>query len=135
MDFVVSGATGTAERDAVPRLLDDERERAFRPKTLGGDRGYDTRECVKVMRDRGVMPYVAQRVHSATNGWTTRYSDYWVTQQIRKQVEGVFGWMKTVGEFRRTRYQGVELTGLAGYFVATAYNLLSSRMTRAVQSA
>ena len=50
-------------------------------------------------------------------------------------MEGVFGWMKTVGEFRRTRYQGVELTGLAGYFVATAYNLLSSRMTRAVQSA
>ena len=32
--------------------------------------------------------------------------------------------MKTVGGFRRTRYRGVERTGLAGYFVATAYNLV-----------
>ena len=27
MDFVVNGSTGTAERDAVPGLLDDARER------------------------------------------------------------------------------------------------------------
>ena len=39
-------------------------------------------------------------------------------------MEEVFGWMKTVGGFRRTRYRGVERTGLAGYFVATAYNLV-----------
>ena len=32
--------------------------------------------------------------------------------------------MKTVGGFRRTRYRGVERTGLAGYLVATAYNLV-----------
>ena len=32
--------------------------------------------------------------------------------------------MKTAGGFRRTRYRGVERTGLAGYFVATAYNLV-----------
>ena len=54
MDFVVSGATGTAERDAVPVMLDDARQRGFRPKTLGGDRGYDTRQCVKDMRNLGV---------------------------------------------------------------------------------
>ena len=51
----------------------------------------------------------------------------------------IFGWMKTVGGFRRTRYRGVERTGLAGYLVAAAYNLvrmaklLSSQTTRAVQ--
>lgn len=28
-----------------------------------------------------------------------------------------------VGGFRRTRYRGLERTGLAGYLVATAYNL------------
>ena len=39
-------------------------------------------------------------------------------------MEEIFGWMKTVGGFRRTRYRGVERTGLAGYFVATAYNLV-----------
>ena len=124
MDFVVSSATGTAERDAVPVLLDDARHRGFRPKTLGGDKGYDTRQCVKDMRDNGVTPHVAQRVHSAIDGRTTRHPGYAASQKIRKRVEEVFGWMKTVGGFRRTRYRGVERTGLAGYFVATAYNLV-----------
>ncbi len=38
--------------------------------------------------------------------------------------------MKTVGGFRRTRYRGVERTGLCGYLVGTAYNLV--RMSRLV---
>src|SRR6266542_1568498 len=32
--------------------------------------------------------------------------------------------MKTVGGFRRTRFRGLERTGLAGYLVAAAYNLV-----------
>ena len=40
MDFVVSSATSTAERDAVPVMLDDAWQRGFRPRTLGGARGY-----------------------------------------------------------------------------------------------
>ncbi len=32
--------------------------------------------------------------------------------------------MKTIGGFRRSRYRGLERTGLAGYLVATAYNLV-----------
>ncbi len=43
VDFQVTQATGTAERDVVPGLLDGARERYFRPKTLGGDKNYDTR--------------------------------------------------------------------------------------------
>ena len=38
--------TGTAERDAVPEPLDGVRERGYRPRTLGADRGYDTKDCV-----------------------------------------------------------------------------------------
>ncbi len=30
----------------------------------------------------------------------------------------------TVGGFRRTRYKGLDRTGLAGYLVATAYKLV-----------
>ncbi len=140
MDFVVSSATGTAERDAVPVLLEDAQQRGFRPKTLGGDKGYDTRQCVKEIREKGVTPHVAQRVHSAIDGRTTRHRGYGISQKIRKRIEEIFGWMKTVGGFRRTRYRGVERTGLAGYFVATAYNLvrmaklLSPRQPRALQS-
>jgi hypothetical protein len=49
-DFQVSSATGTAERDAAPVLLDEPRGRGFRPRTLGGDKNYDTRDCVEAMR-------------------------------------------------------------------------------------
>ena len=44
MDFTVSQATGTAEREAVPELLGRVRERGCRPRTLGADRGYDTKD-------------------------------------------------------------------------------------------
>ena len=112
MDFVVISATGTSERDAVPVLVDGARERGFCPWTLGGDKGYDTRQCVKDMRDRGVTPHVAQRTHSAIDGRTTRHSGSGASQKVRKRVETIFGWMKTVGGFRRTRYRGVEIGGL-----------------------
>ena len=35
MDFTVSQATGTAEWDAVPELLDGLRGQGYRPRTLG----------------------------------------------------------------------------------------------------
>ena len=52
MNFTVSQATGTAKRDAVPELLDGLRERGYRPRTLGADRGYDTKDCVRDIRTR-----------------------------------------------------------------------------------
>ena len=45
-------------------------------------------------------------------------------------MESIFGWMKTVGGFRRSRYVGLERTGLCGKLVATAYNLV--RMSRLI---
>ena len=45
-DFRVTKATGAAERDAVPTLLGQAKARGFRPRTLGEDKNYDTRECV-----------------------------------------------------------------------------------------
>ena len=123
------------ERDAVPVLLEQARERGFHPRTLGGDKNYDTRECVAAMRERRVTPHVAQNIsgrRSAIDGRTARHRGYAVSQRIRKRVEEIFGWMKTVGGFRRTRYRGLDRTGLAGYLVATAYNLV--RMAKLVPS-
>ena len=127
VDFQTTQATGTAERDIVPELLEQARERGFHPRTLGGDKGYDTRDCVADLRRRGVTPHVAQNNKgrsSAIDGRTTRHTGYAVSQRIRKRVEEIFGWMKTVGGFRRTRYRGLDRTGLAGNLVATAYNLV-----------
>ena len=58
------------------------------------------------MRNRGVTPDVAQRTRSAIDGRTTRHPGYRMSQKIRKRVEEIFGWMKTVGGFRRTRLSG-----------------------------
>jgi transposase len=134
VDFQLTEASGTAERDLVPKLLDQARERHFRPKTLGGDKNYDTRDCVADLRERHVTPHVAQNTsgrRSAIDGRTTRHPGYAVSQKIRKRVEEIFGWMKTVGGFRRTRYRGLDKTGLAGYLVATAYNLVRLSRLRA----
>ena len=46
VDFQLTQATGTAERDMAPRLIDEARERGFRVRTLGGDKSYDSRDCV-----------------------------------------------------------------------------------------
>jgi len=58
------------------------------------------------------------------DGRTTRHKSYGVSQRKRKRVEEIFGWMKTVGGFRRTRFIGIERTGLWAYFVGAAYNLV-----------
>jgi hypothetical protein len=48
---------------------------------------------------------------------------YALSQRVCKRVEQIFGWMKTVGNFRRTRYRGIERIGFAAFLVAAAYNL------------
>jgi transposase len=127
VDFQVSQASGTAERDMARQLVQEAKARGFHPSTLGADKNYDTRQCVAELRELGVTPHVAQntsRRRSAIDGRTTRHPGYVVSQRLRKRVEEIFGWMKTVGGFRQTRYRGLDRTGLAGYLVATAYNLV-----------
>jgi IS5 family transposase len=43
---------------------------------------------------------------------------------VRKRIEAVIRWMKTVGGFRKTRYRGLERVDFAGCLVATVYNLV-----------
>ncbi len=82
-------------------------------------------------RARAVTPHVAckDKVRVAgLDGRTTTQRSYQVSLKIRKRVEEIFGWIKTVGGFRRSRYRGLERTQAWGYFVAGTYNLL--RMVR-----
>ena len=127
VDFQVTTATGTAEREVLPQLIDDARARGFHPTTLGADKSYDTRECVRSLRAHGVTPHVAQNTsgrRSAVDGRTTHAPGYEASQKVRRRIEEIFGWIKTVGGFRKTRYRGLERVDFAGYLVATAYNLV-----------
>jgi transposase len=127
VDFRVAEANGTAERDVALVMLDENKLRRG-AITLGADKGYDTREFVEECRALNVVPHVAQQITahrgSAIDSRTTRHPGYAVSQRIRKRVEEIFGWAKTVGGFRRTRFHGIDRTQLAAYVVGAAYNLL-----------
>jgi transposase len=129
VDVQIDEANGTAEHtNAIEMLTGQEGSKRI---TVGGDKGYDTQGFVEDCRRLNVTPHVAQNVtrrRSAIDGRTTCHPGYAVSQRKRKLVEEVFGWFKTVGNFRRTRFKGRSLTQLAAYFVAAAYNML--RMTR-----
>ena len=64
------------------------------------------------------------------DGRTTRSAAYAISQRLRKLIEEVFGWAKTVGGLRKTRFIGRARTELHALLVGTAYNLLRvSRLT------
>jgi hypothetical protein len=63
-------------------------------------------------------------VNYAIDDRTTRHAGYLVSQRKRKLVEEIFGWMKTIGGFRHSRFKGRRRTQLAGTIVAAAYNML-----------
>jgi transposase len=126
VDFRVAPATGFAEREIALQLL-DENVAKNRRCTVAADKGYDTRGFVASLRQINVTPHVARHTtkrRSAIDRRTTRYAGYGVSQVIRKRVEEIFGWFKTVGGLRRTRFRGVARTQLAAYLVGAAYNLL-----------
>ena len=122
----IAAATGTAERETALVLLDKELP-GTRRITLGADKGYDTKDFVSQLRARHVTPHVAQnntRRRSAIDERTVRHEGFTVSQRLRKRVEEIFGWMKTVGNFRRTRFKGEQRTQHASLLVGAAYNLL-----------
>lgn len=131
VDLAVMPADGFAERDAAVMMLEGLKSRNARA-CVGADKGYDTADFVADCRRMGVTPHIAQttdpRRRSAIDRRTTRPAGYALSQRVRKRIEEVWGWMKTVGGFRKTRFKGRERTELAAYLVGAAYNLV--RMAR-----
>jgi transposase len=126
VDLSVGSATGTAEREHALAML---KKHARDGSTVGGDKGYNHRAFVDGCRELGITPHVAEKAkHSAIDGRTTRHAGYSWSMRIRKRIEEIFGWSKTTGGFRRTRFRGIRRTQQAGYFVGAALNLL--RITR-----
>ena len=119
-------ATGTGERDAALYLATSRPGR--RRITLAGDKGYDTAPFVRTCRTFRITPHVAQRRDvSAIDRRTTRHPGYPVSQRARKRVEEIFGWLKTVGGLRKTRYRGVRRVGWMFTFATAVYNLVRIR--------
>lgn len=127
LDVRVSEANGTAERETALEML-EALPSVTRRRTVGADRGYDTRAFVADCRQRGFTPHVArfenQHRRSALELRTTRHPGYAASQKVRKRIESIFGWLKTIGGLRRTRFRGRDRTQLAAHIVGAAYNLI-----------
>jgi transposase len=132
VDIRLEQATGYAERRAALAMVDELHRTGGHVATLGADKAYDTSDFVADLRARGVTPHVAQQITkrrgSNIDGRTTRHPGYPISQRKRKRVEEIFGWMKTVGGLRKTRYRGQSRNRLWAYLNAAAYNLV--RLTR-----
>jgi transposase len=129
VEVEVLHATGRAECEAA-LLMIDRLPRTSRRRTLGADKGYDTRAFVADLRSRNVTPHVAQNTsnrRSAIDGRTTRHDGYAVSQRKRKQVEQGFGWQKMYGLLHKLRHRGLHTVQWVYTFTAAAYNLVRMR--------
>ena len=122
-------ANGTAERDAALVML--EQIPGEKLVTVGGDKGFDTRDFVAECRHLGVTPHVAQNLKrnggSAIDGRTTRHLGYSLSQKRRKRIEECFGWLKTIALLRKLRHRGVCKVDWIFAFACAAYNLVRMR--------
>ena len=129
VDAEVFQAKGTAERDGALIML--QRITGTGPVTVGGDKGFDTRDFVKECRNMRVTPHVAQNHArpggSAIDGRTTRHAGYAVSQRKRKRIEECFGWLKTIALMRKLRHRGVCKVDWIFTFACAAYNLVRMR--------
>jgi IS5 family transposase len=122
----VTPADGYGERVADVRMA-----RALpgsHQKTLGADKGYDTRDFVADIRFAGVTPHVAQnagpRRRSAVDGRTTRHPGYAQSINARRRIEQVFGWIKQASGLRQLKARGRSRVGAVFRLHVVAYNLI-----------
>ena len=122
----VTHASGYAEREAGLAMLD---RLSRRPKrTVGADKGYDTKDFVAECRARKVTPHVASKAkHTAIDRRTSGTLGYQISQRIRKRVEEPFGWMKTIGTLGKLAHRGIEKGSTTFLLNATMFNVVRLR--------
>jgi transposase len=120
--FEVHPAVGASEPSVAVQQVRELQERGFKPRTIGADAGYCSRGFVEGVRAHGAVPHPAACAKRRMLG--VRSNAYALSQKLRRQIENIFGWSKTTGCFRRSRYCGVERTHAASQYVVAACNLV-----------
>ncbi|MCB1376441.1 MAG: transposase, partial [Rhodobacteraceae bacterium] len=126
VDCRLTLVSGHAERLAALEMIEGFASRPV-AVTLGADKGYDAADFIEELRTLNVRPHVAQNTsgrRSAIDRRTTRHPGYAASQRIRKRIEEAFGWIKTIGGLRKSRFVGRAKTDWAFTFTAAAYNLV-----------
>ena len=137
LDIRVAAADGYAERETAKKMLRRvERRHGIKPKTLGGDCGYEAGEFLRTVEEElKITPHVpisSAHVTSAGPAGDARRrmlkrmktAAYRLSQKLRKKAEQLFGWMKQPGGLRKVRHVGRWKIQQVAYLWAAAYNLL-----------
>ena len=136
VDVEVDAADGWAERRSAVNMLKRIRKRhKIMPKTLGLDGGYDEGGFLDKLEKRRIIPHVPirpGRIVATDAGGRARQrarrrektKGYAISQKVRKRVEEIIGWTKTVGGLARTRFVGRWKILQQTLITASAYNLL-----------
>jgi transposase len=136
----VDTADGHAERRNALRMLRHVRGRhGLVPRTAGMDAGYKAGEFLCSIEDHGSTPHVpipGDPIQGDTPGAHARRRarrrmktiGYGLSQRVRKRVEQIIGWGKTVAGLARTRFIGHVRIENSALIAGAAYNLL--RMTK-----
>jgi len=124
--FDVAGGLETESSTSL-RQLDELLDRQFDPRTVGADKGYHNREWVQGCRQRKIRPHCAlieSRKVRGIDARTTRTEGYRVSQVLRRRIEEHFGWLKTTGNLRKSRYKGIARTNFAAQLAMATCNLI-----------
>jgi len=129
----VTQSSSRAEREAALAMLDGLQRRA--PSiSLGADKGYQEEHFIAGLRQRAVIPHVAEYAVESKQwpNWLRpeerNAAGFGQSQRQRKRVEQVFGWLKQVAGMRQTRFRGRRRVDWVFRLAAAALNLV--RMQR-----
>lgn len=121
-------ASTRAEREAALQMVDAMPRRAS-PITLGADKGYQEEDFIAGLRQRGVVPHVAE--YAPSKHWKNwlreperQSPEFPRSQRARKLVEKVFGWSKNDRPVRRMKLRGVRRIDWLFRLVMAAHNLV-----------
>lgn len=124
----------TAEREAALAMLDQcgrspgQTNAPQRPITLGADKLYQEEKFITGLRQRKVIPHVAEYENNAQwPNWLTeeerQHPGFAISQKKRKLVEKIFGWGKLDSLMRQVKVRGLKKVDWMFRFLAVANNL------------
>ncbi len=134
----VTQSSTKAEREAALEML-SAMGTGGRRITLGADKGYQERGFLEQLRQRRVVPHVAEyggKPRPWLGGLRTEernHPGFAQSQKKRKRVEQVFGWIKQMAGMWQTKFRGTKRVEWMFRLAVSAWNL--RRMQRLLAAA
>jgi transposase len=130
VEACVTQSAQSAEREAALTML--RKLRRHGPATLGADKAYQEERFIAALREQKITPHVAE--YAPSKNWPNwlrheerEHAGFARSQQKRKLVEQVFGWIKASAGKRRTKLRGKRRVDWMFRLAASAYNLVRVR--------